>query len=221
MVGLLRLFVFWAITFGAIGFIAYQLWKFSLSIGGRRSKQDADVMQLREQLSGLLDELVPLDAEELDLLSLESTPVGNQLLLISNAGVTKSIYHEPLLAHAVKTYPDSDYQLLMARTADDEYLYVIDGDEAEVYVNNRKIGFLEDFKRLVSTDGNELLAEISGSSHMSSQSIIVKGKDVGDINNTDDNIGQQSRAFKQLEIKDERTLRMVLALTLPRLVQDA
>lgn len=220
MVGLLRLFIFWGITFGAFGFIAYQIWKFYLTSGGRKSRQDADIKQLREQLTEYLEELVPLDVEELELISREQENIGNQLLLLSNAGITKSIYHEPLMAHAVKTYPESDYQILMACTADDEFLYIIDGDDAEVFVNNRKLGHLEDRNKLVSVDGSEVIAEIVGSPTTSSQTILVRGKDVGDINNETENIGQQSRAYKQLEVKDDRTKRQLLALTLPKLLLD-
>lgn len=222
--GAIRYFIFLAFVLGALGFIIYQIVKFALSISGKQSQITRDVKSLRDNIDPYMEQLVPLDSEELPLFSLNQIDRKSTKTIHSiTTGVFTSIYQEPLLAYAYKQYAGSDYKVIIAQTYNDEYMYISRGDRTDVYLNDDAIGYMMGSDRLYSMakEGHNLIANIAADKALSSHPIYVGDREVGEVNNPMRLTGPTPRAFQCLEQMHDQEQKYFLALSFLSIILES
>ncbi|HMN88806.1 MAG TPA: hypothetical protein PKD70_04015 [Saprospiraceae bacterium] len=123
----------------------------------------ADLKLMRADMDKWLkDELVPIDREELELVSLQqlhqSVKKGTTLRA---KGVFTTIYHEPVLAYSYKSYIASGKSALVyARTATHEYAYWLRDKEIQVLIDGKLMGTLNK-EGVLYNDQNRMIARIN------------------------------------------------------------
>ena len=121
---------------GAILFIVAEVFKFSKSIFGFNRRLASDIKSLRSSIEKREIELVPLDANELKILSGDvSTEQKIHRLEGNESNVIKSVYDEKLGLVAHKFYEELDQGVLVLKTSDREWVYVYKKGETKIYLN--------------------------------------------------------------------------------------
>jgi len=124
---------------GAFFFIAKVIFEFWGGISGTRSAIFRDISVLRDLIAGY--DLEPWDHNEIDLIS-RRAQVNSKKELTSDTkyGVYYSIYEEPVLAFAVRTYQHSEKKLIVFRYNDDEYTMIKQRNKVIVRNGKSEIG---------------------------------------------------------------------------------
>jgi len=141
------------IAVGTGVFLASRMWP-NLAPGEKRVQQD--IQELRDVLKEQRDPLVRLDREGLELLAAQETDRKTKRGFKKvRLGTFSTLYNEPILVYALRQYlsngPDS---LLVAYTAQHEFIYWIKKKETRVVVDNTYLGLLTDDDRLMGGSKN-------------------------------------------------------------------
>lgn len=220
-IALLRMIIFLTVLVGGIGFILYQLMKFSIFINNPASLAKRDGGKLRTILAPYLDRLVPLTAGEMELFSLnkEVKKIRKSGSVIST-GVFNSIYHEPLMAYAHKQYRRNDVSTLLARTLNDEFFYVSMKGETRVFHNGKALGLIKSDGRMFSPDQRQLLATIAPEDVLKLHPVTIGDREVGNVLNPKYIESPNPRAFQFLEKMNERERVQFLSLSILSIVEE-
>jgi|GEM_PF-5309539 len=105
------------IFLAAIAFVIVQMINFFLSINSGSGQHRRDTAELKAKIAIYLSMLVPMSNQDMEELSTNKS--GNSSVMgvaRIDAGTFQSIFHEPLLAYAVKTYRfPADKRVLLIR----------------------------------------------------------------------------------------------------------
>lgn len=163
-----------------------------------KNKIQEDIRQMRAEIEPFVNQLVPLDNEELELFSL------NQLNQSLKKGITTqlkgiytSIYQEPLVAYSYKKYLGG-YALLYARTATREIIYKISKKETKVAVNQNYYGTVRN-GALYGKNKRQALAQVNRNSNELALPILVENQEIAMLNPLSINNTPQPRAFRYVK----------------------
>ncbi len=192
-----------AFVIGGFGFILFQIFQFFFSVGGSRTRIEKDKKELKLLSGALVDELVPINEDELALLSskLESQRVTKGMYY-TEKGVLNSIYEEPMLTYGYRNY-GSGKSVLVANTHESQFEFVERGDGVEMKVNGYLHGVITGAGTLVGVDG-ERIANIVDDPRSDYQAITIRERKVAELLNPESqDITNNSRAFLELKPLDE------------------
>lgn len=189
-------FVVTGIVLFAIGFSILRTIFKNFSPGDGRIQEDIRVM--RTEIEPYINELVPLDQEELKLFSLNQV---NQTLKKSitttGKGVFTSIYQEPLLAYSYKKYVGKNDAIIFARTAGHEIIYRIKKKDIKVVINKDFFGTIKNGK-LYGDNKRKPLAQLQADSQNLLLPVLVGETEVAAINTNGNDRSPNPRAFKYI-----------------------
>ena len=187
------------------------LFKLTLS----RNQMLRDITMMRSEIADLKKELVPFTDEEMEILSLRQTNTSKK----RGKGIFSTIFYEPLIAYAIKTY-SADQRLILISTSDLEFIYLDKDNKTHVYINDFEVGVLTKNGHLLNAK-NQLLARIDGGDELPTHTVYINEKDYGYIVNPRFVNKTSPRAYSLFRNmnRDERNL--FLCLTLVNLVEEA
>ena len=148
-----------------------------------KGKIRSDLRKMKNEISPWLDELVPWNKEELELLSSTRTKEKVKKGMITTAkGVFTSVYHEPLIAYSYKKYISSKHNsVLYARTSEREFVFRTKKGKTELFIDNQKVGVINEEGLLYGGSKNRLLARINKSEDTLELPILVNNKERGTL----------------------------------------
>lgn len=190
--------------------------------GKQKIRKDYEEMQL--ELRTTRTELVPLQKDELELLSTNQINETRKKRIKSKAsGVFVSIYQEPMIAWAMRKYRGSDRNaLVIAQTSRHEFALRIKSKQTEISIDS-KIGFilLPDGK-LTDARGKNIYGYIGDNAVSSKSKLIFIGRrEVASLQIIPESSTPYPRVFNYLvdEISEEERL-FLLAITIGVLTQN-
>ncbi len=213
-------FVIVGITLLGIGFsVLRTLFK---NLGPNDARIQSDIRQMRTEIEPYINELVPLNQEELKLFSLNQI---NQTLKKSittiGKGIFTSIYQEPLLAYAYKKYVGKHDALIFARTAEYEIVYRIKKKDIKVVVNKVFLGTIRNGK-LYGDSKRHPVAQLQEGNRELLLPVLVGDTEIAALNTDENDLSPNPRAFRyinhNLTGEEEKAF---LSLTILKLVQRA
>lgn len=211
------------IFLAAIVFVIVQMVNFFLSINSGSGQQRRDTAELKAKIAVHVSQLVPMSDSDMEELS--TTMKGDTSIVgVSriNVGTFQSIFHEPLLAYAVKTYRfPADKRVLLISSSEDDFLYLSDAGRTTVYVNERELGVVKPNGDLFDPRGEKLLAHIEASPALSSHAVKINGREVGEIVNAKLNESPNPRAYQFLEPMNDSEADIFKALTFLSLAEES
>ncbi len=126
-----------AIAVAAFGYIIFQILDFFFSVSSPKSRVKKDRKFGRVELKALTQNLVPLDHEEMMLLSFERDHKRKpKATYTAFFGTIHSIYHEPLVAYYMYEYSDGRL-LLLTQFSETEVSFYFDGDQCLVTIDGK------------------------------------------------------------------------------------
>ncbi len=188
----------------------------------RDARVQEDINAMRKEIEPFVEQLIPLNREELRLFSLNQV---NQTLkkniTTTGKGVFTSIYQEPLMAYAYKKYVGNDDALVYVRTTAHEMIYRIKKKEVKVVINKMYFGTIKDGK-LFTNSKKQPVAQLSPGNNPLALPVLVGNREVGAISTEQTNKNIQERAFKYInqDIQGEEE-KAFLSLAMLELVQKA
>ena len=187
-----------------------------------RGKIRTDLKKMKTEINPWVDKLVPWSREELELLSSNAVHQKVKKGIITTAkGVYNSIYHEPLIAYSYKKYLSSrENTVLYARTSNHEFVYRTKKGKTELYIDNQKVGFINEKGLLYGSRRKQLLARINQDEHTLDLPIIIGNKEVGTlIKPSKDAVNP--RAFQFVGKMDKNEEAVFLSLAVLELVKNS
>ncbi|MEM1324113.1 MAG: hypothetical protein AAGG75_27895 [Bacteroidota bacterium] len=196
---LLAVLIFTALSIGGI----YLLYKILVNFQPSNSKIKQDLIKLRSEIEPWVDQLVPWQNDELELLSLKQTNrVLKKGIITSVKGVFTSIYHEPMIAYAYKRYfAGGANAILYARTSHHEFSYRIRKDGVQIHIDNQFIGQLKNGGLLYSASTNRLIARINRDDVSGFLPVVVGERELGSLSKPSETMSTNTRAFQFLNEK--------------------
>lgn len=185
-----------------------------------KSQLTKELNLLKQSISDLKAKLIPFNKEEMELLSLnqsdKSKKKGFEKL---SKGIFNTIYYEPLIAYAIKTFSNGN-KLILITSSEDEFAYFTKSGKTHVYMNDVEAGVLTEKGEFYSVR-NQLLAVIDGADHIPTHAVWILGKNIGFIANPKFAEKTIPRAFSLLKDMTEDEQSIFLCLTLVNLVEEA
>jgi hypothetical protein len=184
-----------------------------------KNRIKADIVKLREELKPYLGRLVPWNKEEIELLSFdESQKTVKKGAHRTVKGVYNSIYHEPMLAYALRIYRNKE-MMLYARTANHEYVYRMKPGGVEVVADGRPIGKISEGHVLTDKKNKALASSKSGATDPTIP-LKIGGVEVAQLVNPKLIDRPNRRAFELIsdELSDDQ-IPLLQALTILELVK--
>ncbi len=214
----LTILIFTAATIGAI-WLMYQL---LTNFQPGSNKISKDLLQMREEISVWISDLVPWDANEMELLSLNHINKTIKKGITTTAkGVITSIYHEPMIAWAYKKYfATSENAILYARTSHHEFVYRIKKNSAQVMIDNQNVGEIRADGRLYSSRSSRPIAQLKERPTDGLLPIVVGERELGSLSSRVENMKGSTRAFQLLseELSNEEEA-LMLSLSVLEMVR--
>ena len=210
------------VLISAVIFIGYQLLSFFISINNSSSQRRKAKEDMLHKLREKAKDLIPLDKNELALLSTQTTNIlKTPGLQPSFYGSFLSIYNEPLVVFGVKFYGgDHSNKSTVICTHRHEFVYNSTKGKTEVEVDEQKIGVIYangDFHDMK----DRFVAHIEVDSALSSHPVKIRNREVGEIINPIKSHTSNARAFTFLEEMDEDEKIIFMGLTLLALVEES
>ncbi len=188
-----------------------------------KNKIRKDLRKMKAELHPWVEELVPWDRNEMELLSTNQINRTQQKGIVNSVkGVFTSIYHEPMVAYAYKKYASTGSgAILYVRTSKHEFVYRFSNKYTEVYIDNQKIGMLTKDKKLYNTSGNKVIALIDQKNAELILPILVEGREIGSLLPAQQSKkGLNPRAFDMFSEKiDNDEEKVFLSLAILELVE--
>lgn len=186
------------------------------------ARMQRDMAEMREDLAKWKETLIPLHLqEELELLSSQYLPLGgkSKKKRTPESGLFATIYQEPAIAWSYRLYPDKARQaILVARTAEQEYLYKFREQEVEIVIGPYRVGSLTAARQLISSRKRELLAQY-GKSNTSYMPVLVYGREVASLVLPSETPAPMPRAFAYLMEMNENERELLISLTILEMVR--
>ena len=186
-----------------------------------KNKIQQDLQKMRSEIQPYVSELVPMEGNDLELLSLNQIDFKNKKRLVRSAkGVFTSIYHEPMIAWSYRRYLSSGSNaLLYARTAKHEFMYRIRKKGVEVAVDGQFLGKILEDGRLVDARGRKLLAAVNRQKVAGLLPVYIGDKEVANIK-LDLESSPNPRALEFVKKMNKEEKEAFLSLTILEMVQQ-
>ena len=211
-----------AIVAGALGYVGYQVAKFSLDINNPTGLAKRDIHKHEKELETLVTELVPLTDKEVELLSLSHESKKSKTTRYNqHAGFLKSIYHEKLVAFSFKVYNKKDVSTLLVQTSEEKFFYISMKGETRVYFNDKPFGLIRNDGTLLSSDGRTIYGQIQPQDVLLLHPISIKGKEVAAVINPKHTDSPNPRAYEYVEYTSENQRIIVLCLSLFTILEES
>ena len=185
------------------------------------SRIKGDVKKMIEDIKQWTENLVPINKEELELLS--HNQVNNSVskkIILSAKGVLTSIYDEPMIAYAYKKYLGAaENSVLYARTANQELVYRTKNGSTRITFNNQALGEIKEDGVLYTASTKKPLARME-QGNRESRSILVEGREVASYKTNDKSIAVNSRALEFVSDMKSSEEMALLSLVVRELVRE-
>ncbi len=181
-----------------------------------KSKVEEDINKMKTSIQIFINELIPWNKEELDLLSFNqiNKKIGKGMVK-TGQGVITSIYHEPMIAWSYKRYVGGgNNAVLYACTSHHEFVFRIRNNETNIIIDNEEVGQLRDNGLLYNTKTNLLMARINRDSDHLALPVLVGEKEVATLKRTGYIQETNSRAFELLVEMDDQEEAVLLSLAI-------
>ncbi len=184
------------------------------------SKVQADIRKLRSEWNVLAPDLVPINKEELELLSVNQIDQSQKRGLVKKSkGVFTSIYHEPMIAYTYMQYASGrKNSVLYARTSEHEFIYRIRSKGVQVVANNQPIGVIKNDGVLYAARSGKVLGEIRDS-QLELLPMIVNGREVAGLLKPGTTAKHNQRALQFVKDINEEEELVLMSLAVLELVQ--
>jgi len=148
-----------------------------------KAKIRTDLKKMKDEITPFIEELIPWNKEELELLSSNQVKQKVSRGVITTAeGVFNSIYHEPLIAYSYKKYISSKKdEVIYARTSNHEFVYRTKKGSTELIIDNQKVGVINNQGLLHGGRKKRLLARINKNENELELPIIIGDKERGTL----------------------------------------
>lgn len=214
MAALLRLLVVGGIAFAGVVYILFHLFNFKFNLFGNNRRLKRDIDALRKQVDSNALELVEIDQEEASLLSGDfAQTLNSNRITAMHHGVVYSIYNEPLVKFAFKSYPDEEQGVLLTEFNNHELVYVWNSDGVKIYKDGKEFAFISNRKELRFKGSNQVIGKIESSS-AEYKAVSLHGKKVANMSYVDKETTSGQRVFTLLKIGQDHLLEPFLTLTL-------
>ncbi|MEM8527184.1 MAG: hypothetical protein AAGG68_21265 [Bacteroidota bacterium] len=218
---ILLLFLIIGLTLAGVGI--NMLRKIFKNLSPNDNKIQGDIKEMRAEIMPYVEDLVPLESEELELMSLNQLNQSLKKGMTTTAkGVFTSIYQEPLVAYSYKKYIGNNNALLYARTATKEIVYRFTKKGVKVAINQQYYGTIKQGK-LYGENNKQLLAQVNTRPTDLMLPVLVGNKEVGMLNSPEQAArSPQPRAFQFVNssiTEEEETA--LLTLTVLELVEKS
>lgn len=179
--------------------------------GSRRVQQD--VLKLEADAKKNTAALIPISAEELDLLSLKLANKTEQSRFgKSGDGLITSVYQEHLGAYAYRKYMSPQLNaVIVAITSQSKFLYRLKGDDTTIVYQDKVVGILDNKGRFLTPDKKGIIAEIKFS--RTKAVICVGEREIAMVAIKPEIDSPHPRAFDLVEPKEENEKLIILLLT--------
>lgn len=187
-----------------------------------KGKIRTDLKKMKDEIAPFIEELIPWNKEELELLS--SNQVKQKIsrgIITTSEGVFNSIYHEPLIAYSYKKYISSKSdEIIYARTSNHEFVYRTKKGSTELIIDNQKVGIINKQGLLHGGRKKRLLARINKNENELELPIIIGNKERGTLMKPEsDSINPRAFQFVGEMGKNEEAV--FLSLAVLELVRDS
>lgn len=187
-----------------------------------KSRVGTDVAKMKAALQLFINDLVPWNKEELDLLSFNqiNKKIGKGIVK-TGQGVITSIYHEPMIAWSYKRYVGGgDNAVLYAATSHHDFVFRIRNNGTTIVIDNEEVGQLRDNGVLYSTQTNRLIARINREGNHLALPVLVGDKEVATLKKPDYVQQTNSRAYELLANMDQEEEAILLSFTILEMVNE-
>lgn len=200
---------------GASFFIIKTLLDFFGGISSTKSAIKKDIKRLTQILEGY--ELAPWEHDELDIISrIAEIKNDRQALADVQVGTFLSIYHEPLLAFALKEYRGSERRLVVVRYNEEIYSFIVSKNGAKIIDEGKAKGDI-DLREGIKLIRGARTAFIDAYHSRELLPLEINGEPMLFIQSADHVQSDQSRVVQKLKKHDEREgemLQLLLAYSL-------
>ena len=205
MGGIVRILIALLVLLSSIGFIVYHISQFLLGITSVKRLIRRDFKKLAKIVKEFDDGLIPMNIEELQLLS--SHPIARlkkRSRYIICKGYMATIYQEPLFAFAIKRYRKSGRLLMYVKSDQAHYKFLGENGEVKVYKDEHYRGYITPGGKYYS-EKDEEKARIERSTGVTTAAVVSESEEVAYLNLKDeDGLPSSDRAFSMFhEIKTE------------------
>jgi len=148
-----------------------------------KKKRAKEVKALQEDMDGWINELVPLDKEELDLFSFsQEKQVVKTGMGTTAKGVFTTIFQEPVVAYSYKRYLGQQVnELLCARTSEHDFVYWTRNGKTELIIDEQPVGSIDQRVLYGARSGKEI-ARITDKARENYLPVRVGNREVGALN---------------------------------------
>ena len=174
-----------------------------------------DIESIREDMKEEANHLVPWKKEEIELFSLnQSDKKRRRGWSSSSSGFFTNIYHEKVLLYYVKQYgAKGRNSVVFARNSQNEYIYNVSKNGAEIYIDEYYLGFLDNEGKLFDTKKREQVAVVDKESGLSRRLVHADEKTLGAILTKEDEESKvKQRAFEIMQMDTEKERQIFLAI---------
>lgn len=188
-----------------------------------KSKVEADINYMKSQLQLFINELIPWNKKELDLLSYNQVnqKISNGLIK-SGQGVITSIYHEPMIAWAYKKYVGGgDNALLYAKTSHHEFIFRVRNNGTTIIIDGNEIGELRENGLLYGKQNNRLIARINRQGSQLALPVLIGDKEVATLKSKSYLDQTNKRAFELLNEMTDQEEALLLSFTILEITKEA
>ncbi len=211
-----------AIVAGALGYVGYQVSKFTLDINNPTGLAKRDIHKLEKALEPLVTELVKLSDKEVELLSLTHDSKKSRTTRFNQySGFLTSIYHEKLVAFSFRVYNKKEVSTLLVQTSEEKFFYISMKGETRVYFNDKPFGVIRNDGTILSSDGRTIYGQIQPQDVLLLHPISIKGKEVAAVVNPKHADAPNPRAFEYVEYASESQRVIVLCLSLFTILEES
>ena len=181
-----------------------------------KSKVAEDIQKMKASLQLFINELVPWNKEELDLLSFNQiNKKVSKGIIKTGQGVITSIYQEPMIVWAFKRYVGGgNNAVLYASTSHHEFVFRIRNRGTTCLIDNEEIGELRNNGVLYGAKSNRLMARINKDSDNLTLPVLVGEKEIATLKSMTYAQETNNRAFELLTDMDDQEESILLSLTI-------
>lgn len=186
---------------GGLGFVGYLIFDFKKGLSSTYSIIERDLESLIESLKSI--ELSHWDLEELNLISrVGDSEVTRSLYGEIEQGVIYSIYQEPILGFAVKTYSNNQNKLYTFKWNDSSFSLFYEDDQLKINKNQSLFGtiLLDDKLILSNTTNDKVVIDIHSKSSLIP--VLHNDKEIISINSDDNEEIDHSRVLNEIHQSD-------------------
>lgn len=203
-----RLLVLFLIFGGAILFVLTQMFNFFFGISGGRSALTRDQKRLEDLLEQY--ELDPIELDELDILSHQfKEKERRRLFSTTRQGVCLSIFQEPIIAYASKSYHNSDRRIVTIKIGSDIFHFKVKAREAEICKGDRLIGKIK-LKETLEYSGPLGQLSLNKSEKRDTFPVVVNGRQLWSVSSSREFGGQHGRILRATDKRSKEEDQLVL-----------